>query len=109
MPLPLYVPSHIPAPVTQQPVVPLVSLVPRVPLVPLAPRVPLVPRVPLIPLILVLGALGALVLGVLGVLVLGAKTITIWLGTHQSIAFRVCGPRPVATVPPNSSTAETKS
>ena len=55
---PNFVPSHIPAPVTQKPVVPLV---------PPVPRVPLVPRV--------------LLILVLGVLVLGAKRMTIWLGT----------------------------
>ena len=66
-----HVPSRIPAPVTQEPVVPLV---------------------PLVPLIRVLGVLGVLVLGVvgvLGVLVLGAKPMTIWLGTQARLGLRL--------------------
>ena len=62
------VPSHIPAPVTQE------------------PAVPLVPLAPLVPLMLVLRVLGVRVLGVLGVLgilVLGAKGITVWLDTRK--------------------------
>ena len=68
-----------------------------------ASRTPSTPstRVPLVPLTLVLGVLGLLVLGVLGVLgvlVLGAKPITIWLGTpHGSPSFTsVCTIEPSA-------------